>query len=251
MLVLTEKKHGVGWLTLNRPEALNSLTAELAADIVASVDALAADPEVRVLVVSGAGRDLSSLKALTDEKAAADFVKGCGKTSAAFYNCPKPVIAMVNGVAAGAGFNLALACDMVFAASGVKFIQSFSNIGLAPDCGGHYLLPRAVGCWRARQLMFEASPITAEQGKEAGFVNAVYPAEELADKTAEYAENLAKRAPLALAGCKRLLNEGENYSLAEMLAAEAELQGKLVVSADCKEGLAAFAEKRPAKFQGK
>lgn len=257
MLVLTEKKHGVGWLTLNRPEALNSLTAELAADIVASVDALAADPEVRVLVVSGAGRafcaggDLSSLKALTDEKAAADFVKGCGKTSAAFYNCPKPVIAMVNGVAAGAGFNLALACDMVFAASGVKFIQSFSNIGLAPDCGGHYLLPRAVGCWRARQLMFEASPITAEQGKEAGFVNAVYPAEELADKTAEYAENLAKRAPLALAGCKRLLNEGEHYSLAEMLAAEAELQGKLVVSADCKEGLAAFAEKRPAKFQGK
>lgn len=257
MLVLTEKKQGVGWLTLDRPQALNSLTAELAADIVAAVDELAADPEVRVLVVSGAGRafcaggDLGSLKALTDEKAAAAFVTACGKTSAAFYNCPKPVIAMVNGVAAGAGFNLALACDIVFAAAGVKFIQSFSNIGLAPDCGGHYLLPRAVGSWRAKQLMFNAAPITAEEGLAIGFVNAVYPPEELAAKTTAYAENLAKRAPLALAGCKKLLNEGGNYSLAEMLAAEAELQGRLVVSADCKEGLAAFAEKRPANFQGK
>lgn len=257
MFVLTEKKQGVGWLYLNRPEALNSLTAELAAELVAAIKQLEADDEVRVLVFSGQGRafcaggDLGSLKALTEVEAARQFVTACGQTSEALYNCAKPVIAMVNGVAAGAGFNLALACDILFAAEGVKFIQSFSNIGLAPDCGGHFFLPRAIGSWRAKQAMFEASPITAEQGLDYGFVNAVYPADKLAEETAKYAEMLAKRAPLALQGLKRLVNRSDAMTLNEVLAAEAALQGELVCSADCKEGLAAFAEKRPANFQGK
>ncbi|MBQ3200107.1 MAG: enoyl-CoA hydratase/isomerase family protein [Firmicutes bacterium] len=257
MLVLTEKKNGVGWLYLNRPEALNSLTAGLVEELSAAIGQLAADDEVRVLVFSGQGRafcaggDLASLKALTDEQQAADFVASCGAAAQALYDCPKPVIAMVNGVAAGAGFNLALACDIVLAAEGVKFIQSFSNIGLVPDCGGHYFLPRAIGSWHAKQAMFEASPITAEQGKAYGFVNAIYPAADLAAETAKYAEMLAKRAPLSLQGCKNLLNRGGSFTLAEILAAEAELQGKLVCSADCKEGLAAFAEKRAANFRGK
>lgn len=257
MLVLTEKKNGVGWLYLNRPEALNSLTAELAEELLAAIKQLAADDEVRVLVFSGQGRafcaggDLASLKALTDEQQAADFVANCGAAAQALYDCPKPVIAMVNGVAAGAGFNLALACDIVLAAEGVKFIQSFSNIGLVPDCGGHYFLPRAIGSWLAKQAMFEASPITAEQGKAYGFVNAIYPAADLLAETTKYAEMLAKRAPLSLQYCKHLLNGGGNLTLAEVLEAEAKMQGKLVCSADCKEGLAAFAEKRAANFRGK
>jgi len=256
MLVLTEKKQGVGWLYLNQPESLNSLTEELAVAVVKAVAELEADPEVRVLVFSGQGRafcaggNLDSLKALEQEDAAAAFVTACGKTSEALFNCRKPVIAMVNGVAAGAGFNLALACDLVFAAAGVKFIQSFSNIGLVPDCGGHYLLPRAVGSWRAKQAMFEASPITAEQGKELGFVNAIYPAEELAAATEKYAVALAQRAPLSLQNCKKLVNQSDHMTMAEMLAAEAAVQGKLVVSADCKEGLAAFKEKRQPQFKG-
>ena len=198
MLVLTEKKQGVGWLYLNQQNSLNSLTAELAAAVVEAVAALEADPEVRVLVFSGQGRafcaggNLDSLNALTNEDEAVAFVTAAGKTSEALFNCRKPVIAMVNGVAAGAGFNLALACDLVFAAEGVKFIQSFSNIGLVPDCGGHYLLPRAIGNWRAKQAMFEAAPITAEEGKELGFVNAVYPAAELAEATEKYAVALAQ-----------------------------------------------------------
>ena len=132
----------------------------------------------------------------------------------------------------------------------MKFIQSFSNIGLVPDCGGHYFLPRAIGIWRAKQAMFEALPITAEEGKELGFVNAIYPAEELAAATEKYAVQLAQRAPLSLQNCKKLLNETGNLSLAELLEAEAAVQGKLVVSADCKEGLAAFAEKRQPNFKG-
>ncbi len=256
MLVLTEKKQGVGWLYLNQPDSLNSLTAELAEAVVQAVADFEADPEVRVLVFSGQGRafcaggNLDSLKALEQEDAAVAFVTAAGKTTEALFNCRKPVIAMVNGVAAGAGFNLALACDLVFAAAGVKFIQSFSNIGLVPDCGGHYLLPRAIGNWRAKQAMFEASPITAEQGKELGFVNAIYPAEELAAATEKYAVQLAQRAPLSLQNCKKLVNQSDNMSMAEMLAAEAAIQGKLVVSADCKEGLAAFKEKRQPQFKG-
>ena len=256
MLVLTEKRQGVGWLYLNRPDSLNSLTAELAADVVEAVAQLEADTEVRVIVFSGQGRafcaggDLASLKALEQEEDAVAFVQAAGKTSEALFNCRKPVIAMVNGVAAGAGFNLALACDLVFAAAGVKFIQSFSNIGLVPDCGGHYFLPRAIGIWRAKQAMFEALPITAEEGKELGFVNAIYPAEELAATTEKYAVQLAQRAPLSLQNCKKMLNETGNLSLAELLEAEAAVQGKLVVSADCKEGLAAFAEKRQPNFKG-
>ena len=248
MLVLTEKKQGVGWLYLNQPNSLNSLTAELAAAVVEAVAALEADPEIRVLVFSGQGRafcaggNLDSLNALTNEDEAVAFVTAAGKTSEALFNCRKPVIAMVNGVAAGAGFNLALACDLVFAAEGVKFIQSFSNIGLVPDCGGHYLLPRAIGNWRAKQAMFEAAPITAEEGKELGFVNAVYPAAELAEATEKYA--------VSLQNCKKLVNQSDNMTMAEMLAAEAAIQGKLVVSADCKEGLAAFKEKRQPQFKG-
>lgn len=257
MMVLTEKKHGVGWIYLNQPDSLNSLTEELAQAVVDAVADMEQDPDVRVVVFTGKGRafcaggNLGSLKALTDEQAAVAFVTACGKTSEALYNCKKPVIAMVNGVAAGAGFNLALACDLVFAAAGTRFIQSFSNIGLMPDCGGHFFLPRAIGSWRAKQAMFEASPITAEQGLEYGFVNAIYSAEELAAETEKYAEALAQRAPLSLQNCKQLVNKSDSMNLAELLAAEAEIQGKLVVSADCKEGLAAFAEKRTANFVGK
>ena len=257
MYVLTEKANGVGWLYMNRPEALNSLTAELVADTVAAIKQMEADEAVRVIVFSGAGRafcaggDLGSLNDLTDEKEAVAFMANAGQISEALYKCAKPVIAMVNGAAAGAGFNLALACDMIFAVSGAKFIQSFSNIGLAPDCGGHYFLPKAIGIWRAKQAMFDALPITAEQGMEYGFVNAVFPAETLKEETAQYAEKLAKRAPLALQSIKKVLNASPNYSLDEVLQTEAQANGRLVLTADCKEGLAAFAEKRPADFKGR
>lgn len=256
MLVLTEKQNGVGWIYMNNPASLNSLTAELVADTVAAVREMDADDEVRVIVFSGAGRafcaggDLGALADLADLDESVAFMANAGQISEAIYKAAKPVIAMVNGAAAGAGFNLALACDMIFAVSGAKFIQSFTNIGLAPDCGGHYFLPRAIGSHRAKQAMFEAAPITAEQGVAYGFVNAVFAAEDLKAETAKYAEMLAKRAPLALQSIKRVLNATPNSSLDEVLRKEAQANGRLALTADCKEGLAAFGEKRAPEFKG-
>lgn len=257
MVVLTEKKGNVGWIYLNQPKSLNSITTELAAGALAAIEEMEQDAEVRVIVFSGAGRafcaggNLQSLDALDTAEAAEDFVSTVGAVSQALYDCSKPVIGMINGVAAGAGFNLALACDILFAAEGVKFIQSFSNIGLAPDFGGHYFLPRAIGPWLAKKAMFDAAPITAEEGLRLGFVNAVYPAETLLAETEKYAEWLAGRAPLALAACKKLINHSGEMTLAEVMEVESINQAQLLMSEDCKEGLQAFAEKRQPVFRGK
>ena len=257
MVVLTEKKGNVGWIYLNQPKSLNSITNELAAGALSAIEEMEQDADVRVIVFTGAGRafcaggNLQALDALDTEDAAREFVSTVGEVSQALFDCPKPVIGMINGVAAGAGFNLALACDILFAAEGVKFIQSFSNIGLAPDFGGHYFLPRAIGPWLAKKAMFDAAPITAEEGMKLGFVNAVYPAGELQAETEKYAEWLAARAPLALAACKKLINHSGEMTLAEVMEIESINQAQLLMSEDCKEGLAAFAEKRQPVFSGK
>ena len=158
---------------------------------------------------------------------------------------------MVNGVAAGAGFNLALACDIIFADEKAEFIQSFSSVGLIPDCGGHYFLPKAIGIHWAKEVMFDASPITAFQGLEYGFINQVYCSELLYKETVDYAKLLCQKAPQAIIACKKLLNQSERMSLQEVLAKEAELQSQLICSADAQEGIQAFLEKREPKFTGK
>lgn len=168
----------------------------------------------------------------------------------ALFNMKTPTIAMVNGAAAGAGFNLALACDLVFASEKTKFIQSFVNVGIASDCGGHYLLEKAVGRHLAKELMFTARPVSAQEGKELGFVNRVYPLETLREETLKFAQMIASKAPLAVSASKQLLNRAEEMSLEEVLAAEKQQQGPLLLSHDCKEGIAAFREKREAVFTG-
>ena len=155
---------------------------------------------------------------------------------AALFRMKTPTIAMVNGAAAGAGFNLALACDMIFAAEKAKFIQSFVNVGIASDCGGHYLLEKAVGRHLAKELMFTARPVTAQEGKELGFVNRIYPGGQLMDETLAFAAEIAKKAPLALAATKQLLNRAEEMSLEEVLEAEKQQQGPLLLSHDCERG---------------
>lgn len=258
MVVLTEKKGKVGWITLNRPEALNGINEELADAAVAAFAQMEADSDVNVIVFTGAGKafcaggDLKAIMALDSEEVAQAFVAKAGSITDAIYNCKKPVIGMINGVAAGAGFNLALACDILFTANTVKFIQSFSNVALVPDCGGHFFLPRAIGSWLAKEAMFEASPVTAIAAKEHyGFVNQIYASEELLEETTKYADYLASKAPLSLQNCKALVNKSGTMTLAEILKAEAEIQGKLVMSDDCKEGLNAFFEKRAPEFTGK
>lgn len=255
--VILEKKEKVGIIKFNRPESLNCINEELADEFNTAITRLENDEAINIIVVTGmgkafcAGGDIKAIKNLNTKEEAYDFVAKAGTISERIYHSPKPVIAMVNGAAAGAGFNVALACDLIFASHKAKFIQSFVNVGLAPDCGGHYLLPNAIGKHLAKQYMFEANPVTAEKALELGFVNYIFSPEELEKATLEYAEKLANKAPLALQQCKKLLNNSDGMTLKEVLVAETEIQSILAMTEDSKEGLTAFTEKRQPIFKGK
>ena len=246
--IITVKHDLVTVLYLNRPQTLNCFNNELLETLASTLQKLDADPSVRCVVITGSGRGVL-MDCDTHEKSD-ENMRVANEAVAALFRMKTPTIAMVNGAAAGAGFNLALACDMIFAAEKAKFIQSFVNVGIASDCGGHYLLEKAVGRHLAKELMFTARPVTAQEGKELGFVNRIYPNDQLMDETLAFAAEIAKKAPLALAATKQLLNRAEELSLEEVLEAEKQQQGPLLLSHDCKEGIAAFREKREAVFTG-
>jgi 2-(1,2-epoxy-1,2-dihydrophenyl)acetyl-CoA isomerase len=254
--ILTEKLGLVTVVYLNRPQTLNCFNNELLETLAKTLDTLDADPETRCVVITGSGRgfcaggDLNVLMDCDSQEKSDENMRVANEAVLRLFEMKTPTIAMVNGAAAGAGFNLALACDMIFASEKTKFIQSFVNVGIASDCGGHYLLEKAVGRHLAKELMFTARPVTAQEGKELGFVNRVYAPEVLREETLKFAEMLAKKAPLAIAATKQLLNRVEELSLAEVLEAEKLQQGPLLLSKDCKEGIAAFQEKREAVFTG-
>lgn len=254
--ILTEKLGLVTVVYLNRPETLNCFNNELLETLRDTLTALDADPEVRCVVITGSGRgfcaggDLGVLMACDSQEKSDENMRVANEATLSLFNMKTPTIAMVNGAAAGAGFNLALACDLIFASEKTKFIQSFVNVGIASDCGGHYLLEKAVGRHLAKELMFTARPVSAQEGKELGFVNRVYPLEVLREETLKFAEMIAKKAPLALSASKVLLNKAEEMSIQEVLEAEKTQQGPLLLSHDCKEGIAAFREKREAVFTG-
>lgn len=254
--IITEIQDKVGILRLNRPDAMNSISKQMAEEFAIALGRLENNDAINIIVLTGTGKafcaggDIKVMKDFTTAEEAMNYVQKAGSITNLVYHCRKPVIAMVNGAAAGAGFNIALACDLIIAAAGCKFIQSFVNVGLAPDCGGHYLLPRAVGAHLAKQFMFEATPITAEQGKALGFVNQIYPADTLEAETLQYAKMLSEKAPLALQVCKNILNNSDSMTLEDILETESKTQALLTMTADCKEGLTAFTEKRPPIFRG-
>lgn len=254
--ILTEKIDLVTVVYLNRPETLNCFNNELLETLRDTLVTLDNDPEVRCVVITGSGRgfcaggDLGVLMACDSQEKSDENMRVANEATLALFNMKTPTIAMVNGAAAGAGFNLALACDLIFASEKTKFIQSFVNVGIASDCGGHYLLEKAVGRHLAKELMFTARPVSAQEGKELGFVNRVCAPDTLREETLSFAQNIAKKAPLALSASKVLLNRAEEMSLAEVLEAEKQQQGSLLLSHDCKEGIAAFREKREAVFTG-
>jgi 2-(1,2-epoxy-1,2-dihydrophenyl)acetyl-CoA isomerase len=254
--ILVKKTGAVAVVYLNRPETLNCFNNELLETLRDTCVALDSDRDIRVVVLTGSGRgfcaggDLGVLMACDNEATCEENMRVANEAISALFHMKKPTIAMVNGAAAGAGFNLALACDMIFASEKTKFIQSFVNVGIASDCGGHYLLRKAVGDHLAKELMFTARPVTAQEGKTLGFVNRVCAPDQLEAETMEFAEMLAKKAPLALSATKVLLNKAEEMSLDEVLAAEAAHQTAMLLSQDCKEGIAAFREKREPVFRG-
>lgn len=249
-------KENIGTITLNRPDCLNAMNNQLVEDFHTALVQLTANENVRVIILTGAGRafcaggDLRYIESLSGRVQQKIFIRRVGQMALAIKNCPKPVIAMVNGVTAGAGVNLMLACDIVCSSDKAKFIQSFVNVGLVPDCGGMYLLPQAVGLQKAKELMFTAKAITAQEAKDLNMIMHVYALEELTAQTEKLAKQIASGAPKAISLMKMMMNK--TYAdFEEFLAQEATTQVDCLNSADCKEGISAFKEKREPKFIGK
>lgn len=255
--VLVEKDNGIATLTMNRPKVLNTLHPDLIAELTAALRDAEDDPQVKVVVLTGAGKafcaggDLPYIETLNDPVSGQDYIAKAGSIVEAITEIPKPVIAMVNGVAAGAGFNLALACDIVFCAKSARFAQSFAKVGLVPDCGGTYLLPRAVGLHKAKELMFTAELINADTALQLGIANRVAEDSELTEVTYKFAASLVNSASIALAFIKRILNQSDGLDLKKAMDMETGFQCICLQTYDNKEGIKAFKEKRPPVFQGR
>ena len=254
--VLYVVENNIATITMNRPKSLNSMNDGLIDGLHAALDKAVADAEVRAIVLTGngkafcAGGDLSYLNGLNGTAEKKSFIAKVGDVAKRITTIEKPVIAWVNGVTAGAGVNLMLACDLIYASGKARFGESFAKVGLIPDCGGLYFLPKAIGVHKAKELMFTGDLIDAPTAKELGMLNHVCEDPELKDKVYEMAARLAASAPLAIGLTKKYLNNTA-LTLDEVLAIEETTQALLMGTDDCKEGIAAFYEKRAPQFTGK
>jgi 2-(1,2-epoxy-1,2-dihydrophenyl)acetyl-CoA isomerase len=259
MTVNVQRNGAVATLELNRPQAMNAWDAELGNDLRAAVEEVSADDSVRAVLVTGAGRAFS---AGADLKAGFDFTpEGVPDIGAALREryhpiitgirtMPKPVVAAVNGVAAGIGCSLALACDLVVAAESAYFLLAFVNIGLVPDGGSSVLVPERIGMARAAEMAMLGERVPAAQALEWGLINRVVDDASLREQAGALAERLAAGPTRSYAGSKRQLNAWRLARMAEQLELEATIQQELAGSLDFQEGVSAFVEKRPPRFTG-
>ena len=256
-LVLAGDTGPVRCITLNRPERLNAFTEPLHLTLRAALSEAAGRKSIRALVLTGAGRGFCAGQDLTERQTQpGETPRSAAETLGRLWNplvqqirsLPFPTIAAVNGVAAGAGCSIAAACDLIVAAESAKFIQAFSKIGLIPDAGGTWTLPRLVGRQRAFGLAATAEPLSASQAAQWGMVWKVAPDQHLMDEALALAAQLAALPNGAMLELRAALDASETNSLAAQLEHERAAQGKLSLSADCAEGVRAFLEKRPAKF---
>ncbi|MGL2966504.1 enoyl-CoA hydratase-related protein [Flavobacterium sp. XGLA_31] len=247
----------IAWITLNRPEVFNSFNREMALSLQAKLDDCATNTEVRAIVITGSGKAFCAGQDLK-EVTTPEINPGFRKILEEHYNpiiqkirtIEKPVIAAVNGVAAGAGANIALACDIVVATEHASFIQAFSKIGLVPDSGGTFFLPRLIGFQRASALMMLGDKVTAAQALVMGMIYKEYPTATFEEEVQTLAETLAAMPTKAIGLTKRLLNQTMNNSLEQQLALESDLQIEASSSYDYNEGVTAFVEKRKPEFKG-
>jgi 2-(1,2-epoxy-1,2-dihydrophenyl)acetyl-CoA isomerase len=258
-LVQVAQTGRVRLLTLNRPAALNSFTQDMHAELRAALDAAAADPAVRAVLITGAGRGFCAGQDLNDPGMAAGadgkpdiaavIEKNYRPLALRLQAMPVPVVCAVNGVAAGAGANFAFCCDIVLAARSASFIQAFSRIGLIPDCGGTWLLPRLAGRSRAMGLALTGDKLSAADAERFGLIWQVVDDAELPAQALALATRLAAQPSKALVATRQALDASQSLSLSDALSLEARLQGELGRAHDFAEGVAAFQQKRPAVFK--
>jgi 2-(1,2-epoxy-1,2-dihydrophenyl)acetyl-CoA isomerase len=258
--LLTEQDGGVLLITLNRPDKLNAFTDAMLGELIDAFRQAERDGTVRAVLITGAGRGFCPGQDLGDARQRQESGDGLsfGEHLRRTYNplilkmrqLPKPIIAAVNGVAAGAGMSLAMACDFRIAAESASFLQAFVKVGLIPDSGSTWMLPRLVGMTRALDLMLTGRKIDAREALSIGLVNQVVPDSDLMPLARQIAGDFASAPTRAIGFIKRALDYSANHTLEETLSHEADLQEIAGRTADHKEGIAAFLEKRPARFSG-
>jgi len=258
--VTAAREGGVLIVTLNRPDKLNSFNEAMHAELRAALDIAERDPDVRALLLTGAGRGFCAGQDLGDRVFSDDAgPPDLTQTIEANYNplirrmkaLPKPIVCAVNGVAAGAGANIALACDIVLAAKGAKFIQAFAKIGLVPDSGGTWTLPQLVGLARAKALALLATPVPAEQAESWGMIWKAVDDAALMDEAMTLARDLAAAPTFGLGLIKQAMEAATDNTLDAQLDLERDLQGRAGRSPDYREGVSAFLAKRAAVFTGR
>lgn len=255
--IQTHSENNVLYIYLNRPDKFNSFNREMALSLQNILKTAENDDNCRCIVISGNGKAFS---------AGQDLAEAIDKNGPGILNIvtqhynpiikliryiKKPIIAAVNGVAAGAGANIALACDIILASENASFIQAFSKIGLIPDSGGTYILPRLIGFQRASALMMTGDKLSAQEALQMGMIYKILPADTFQNEVKTFAENIAQMPTQALVSTKLLLNQSFTHTLDEQLDSEAQYQNELSISYDYREGVNAFLEKRKPIFKGK
>jgi 2-(1,2-epoxy-1,2-dihydrophenyl)acetyl-CoA isomerase len=257
--ILVAEAEGILTVTLNRPEKLNAFIGHMRRDLAETLERAGSERSIRVVIITGAGRafcsggDIEFMAELMERRDSEEFARilGAGRrVILAIRQMTKPVIAAVNGVAAGAGCNLALACDLRIASTTATFTQSFVKVGLNPDWGGTYFLPRLVTPNKACELFFLGETIKAEEALRLSLVNQVVSWDELGEATRKLAERLRLAPPISIAAAKQAIYHSQSQGLEEMLRYETEAQLRCFESDDGHEGVRAFLEKREPKFTG-
>lgn len=257
--ILLKKTDGVGTIQLNRPQTLNPLNMRCFTEITRAVEDLSGDPRIRSVILAGTGKafsaggDIKEIESFSPQDALVfrDFMLEVKKAILCLRELAKPVITAVNGLAYGAGFSLALAGDVILASEDAKFCQVFVRVGLVPDAGSTFFLPRLIGTARAFPLIFLGEPIGAKEAESLGMVSKVVPAANLDEEAMNLAQKLAQGPTRAMGLAKKLVYGGLEKTLAEQLDDEASIQVLCSMTQDHREGIRAFKEKRNPQFQGK